>query len=174
ETIAAAVADNNIEIVALGPLTNLAAAGGGEREWAARAGLRVVGGNVSSRGVLPPLWPFEFNLARDREAARHVLGLSWRELTLFPLDVVRRQTVDRARLDELARGSALGGYLAEESLRWLRRARWRHLRARFPLWDLPAALDVAGLLGFADTGVRRLAPGARWWLRERRGLRCLT
>src|SRR5712692_728467 len=157
---------NNIEIVALGPLTNIAAAFGRDAGLPGRTTLRAVGGNLSSRGFLPPLWPFEFNFSRDRESARHVLPLSWRRLTLFPLDVVRRLTVGPEDLAELARVSGLGLYLAERSERWQRRARWRYLGGRFPLWDLPAALDAVGLIDSEieprrpDLGVRGLIGAA--------------
>jgi len=164
---------NNIEIVALGPLTNLAAACRRDPELAGRASLRAVGGNLSSRGFLPPLWPFEFNLARDRKGARFALSLPWRRVTLFPLDVVRRLTVGAEELDELGKISDLGNHLAEQSRRWLRRARWRHLGRRFPLWDLPAALDATRLLD-SSIEARPLAPGARWLLAQPRPLACLT
>jgi inosine-uridine nucleoside N-ribohydrolase len=163
---------NNIEIVSLGPLTNLAAACFRDPGLAGRASLRAVGGNLSSRGFLPPLWPFEFNLARDRKGARFVLSLPWQRMTLFPLDVVRRLAVGAEELDELGKTSDLGNHLAEHSRRWLRRARWRHLGRRFPLWDLPAALDAARLLDSAIEP-RRLAPGARWLLAQPRPLACL-
>jgi inosine-uridine nucleoside N-ribohydrolase len=164
---------NNIEIVALGPLTNLAAACLRDPGLAGRASLRAVGGNLSSRGFLPPLWPFEFNLARDRKAARFALSLPWQRMTLFPLDVVRRLAVGAEELNELEKTSDLGSYLAEHSRRWLRRARWRHLGQRFPLWDLPAALDAARLLDSAIE-LRRLAPGARRLLARPRPLACLA
>jgi hypothetical protein len=87
--------------------------------------------------------------------------------------VVRRLAVGSEELDELGETSDLGNYLAVHSRRWLRRARWRYLARRFPLWDLPAALDAACLL---DSGVesRRLAPGARWLLAQSAPLSCLT
>ncbi len=153
---------NNIEIVALGPLSNVAGACRQDAGLAGRTTLRAVGGNLSSRGFLPPLWPFEFNFARDRKSARFALSLPWRGLTVFPLDVVRRLTV-----------SDLGRYLAEHTRRWLRRARWRSFGKRFPLWDLPAALDAARLLDSAIEA-RRLAPGARWLLAQPRPLSCLA
>jgi inosine-uridine nucleoside N-ribohydrolase len=164
---------NNIEIVALGPLTNLAAACRRDAGLPGRTTLRAVGGNLSSRGFLPPLWPFEFNFARDRKAARFVLALRWQRLTLFPLDVVRRLAVGAEELNELGKTSDLGNHLAEHSRRWLRRARWRHLGRRFPLWDLPAALDAARLL---DSSIepRRLAPGARRQLAQSLPLACLA
>jgi inosine-uridine nucleoside N-ribohydrolase len=164
---------NNIEIVALGPLANLAAACRLDPGLAGRASLRAVGGNLSSRGFLPPLWPFEFNFARDRKSPRFVLSLPWQRMTLFPLDVVRRLAVGAEELNELEQTSALGKYLAGQSRRWLRRAHWRYLGRRFPLWDLPAALDAARLLDSAIEP-RRLAPGARWLLAQSRPLACLA
>jgi len=134
------------EVLALGPLTNIAAASRADAGFASRVSLRVVGGHLSSRGFLPPLWPFEFNLARDQAAAREVFSVTWRRLILYPLDVVSRLRANRRRLAALARLSPLGAFLAEGSGRWLARARWRHLSRSFPLWDLPAALDALGLL----------------------------
>lgn len=133
-------------IVALGPLSNVAAALELAPELASRVSLRVVGGNLSSSGIFPPLWPHEFNLARDRPSARAALRAPWREMVFYPLDVVRRLRCDRARLDEVGRLGAVGALLARESRRWLARARWRHGKKGFPIWDLPPALQAAGAL----------------------------
>jgi inosine-uridine nucleoside N-ribohydrolase len=132
------------EILALGPLTNVAAALAADPALPGRAGLRLVGGNLSSRGFLAPLWPFEFNLSLDAAAARRVLAAPWREIVLYPLDVVSAVRADEQRLRRLASLSSLGALLSRESARWLKRARWRHLGRGFPLWDLPAALEAVG------------------------------
>jgi len=161
------------ELLALGPLTNVAAACRADPGLCSRVVLRAVGGNLSSRGFLPPLWPFEFNLWRDRDAARDVLGRGWRRLHLYPLDVVRRLWADAARLDELSAGSALAASLAAGSRRWLARRRSRRSR-RFPLWDLPAALDAVGILVAAARAERHLAPGAARLLRRSRAIPCVT
>jgi inosine-uridine nucleoside N-ribohydrolase len=134
------------EILALGPLTNLAAALAHDPGLPARTSLRLVGGNLSSRGFLTPLWPLEFNLTRDAEAARQVLSAGWRRMLLYPLDVVCRMRADSAQLSRLSGLSGLGAFLASGSERWLRRARWRHLSRSFPVWDLPCALEALGLL----------------------------
>jgi inosine-uridine nucleoside N-ribohydrolase len=123
-------------------LTNVAAA---LRE-VSRRGLRpavtevvLVGGNASSRGRFPPLWPHEFNLTKDREAARFVFA-SELPLTIVPLDVARRLRLGPAELDGLA--GPLGRYLREHSARWLRRSRrlhWLHGPGGFSAFDLLAA-----------------------------------
>ena len=134
------------EILALGPLTNVAAAIAKDPGLPRRVGLRLVGGNVSSHGFLAPLWPYEFNLAKDVESTRRVLAARWGEAVLYPLDVVSPMRADRDRLARVAGLSPLGTFLARESLRWLKRARWRHRGGGFPVWDLPAALEAVGAL----------------------------
>jgi inosine-uridine nucleoside N-ribohydrolase len=161
------------DLLCLGPLTNVAAACRRDPSLPARVSLRVVGGNLSSRGFLAPLWPFEFNLAKDRAAAREVLRLPWKSLTLYPLDVVRRLRADAARLDRAAQTGPLGAALARGSRRWLARARRRRLSRSFALWDLPAALDTLGMLPGAARGPRELAPGIRRFLRVPRPVPCL-
>ncbi|MFN2632643.1 MAG: nucleoside hydrolase [Thermoanaerobaculia bacterium] len=136
-------------LVAIGPLSNVAAALRADPGLADRVSLRIVGGNLTSRGVIPPLWPHEFNLARDRDAAPAVLRAPWRDLALYPLDVVRRLRCDARRLDALSSRGRIGGLLARESRRWLARSRWRHGMRGFPVWDLPAALEAAGALTVA-------------------------
>ncbi|MEP6993305.1 MAG: nucleoside hydrolase [Acidobacteriota bacterium] len=141
-------------IVALGPLTNVARACGLDSSLPARARLAVVGGNLSSRGRLPPLWPHEFNLTRDREAAREAFAHAWSSVVLYPLNVVRRLRVGRRRWQELSEISPLGRFLADGSQRWLKRSRWRRPGRGFPVWDLPAVLDAVGALD----GIRELVP----------------
>ena len=162
------------ELLCLGPLTNVAAACAAEPSLSGRLSLRVVGGNLSSHGPLAPIWPFEFNFARDRAAARAVLRLPWKALTLYPLDVVRRLRVDSARLDRLAAVGALGEELARGSRRWLARARRVRLSRSFPVWDLPPALDTLHALPGARREAAALAPGIRRFLRLSRPAPCLV
>jgi len=133
-------------LVAIGPLSNVAAAIERDPSLPSRVRLSVVGGNLSSRGFLPPFWPHEFNLARDRRSARAVLRAPWRELVFYPLDVLRRFRCDASRVDRLGSRSAVGALLAEGSRRWIVRTRWRHGERGFPVWDLPPALEAAGML----------------------------
>lgn len=129
-----------VQVLALGPLTNVAAA---LRELA-RAGRQpaisevvLVGANTSSRGRFPPWWPHEFNLTKDREATRAIFA-SDLHLTVVPLDVARRLRVGKERFSQL-RGE-LGDTLRRGSARWLRRSRLLRWSSNFPAFDLLAAL----------------------------------
>lgn len=127
-----------LRIAALGPLTTIASALRSEPALETRIErLVLVGGNRGSCGRWPPVWPWEFNLRKDRDAACHVFA-SRVPLTIVPLDVAKRLTVSGP--DLMALPGAIGGYLRARSVRWLRRARLLKLRDRFPVWDLAAAM----------------------------------
>ena len=130
--------------------------------------MSVVGGNLSSWGRWPPVWPFEFNLAKDVAAARAVFE-SPVARRVYPLDACVRLTVGVRTLFEWRRGSALGRYLVGGSLRWLAYAPVRYRRLSFPVWDLVPALDAAGVLvgGKIEEG-RRLRVEGRGLLVEDR------
>jgi inosine-uridine nucleoside N-ribohydrolase len=128
--------------IALGPLTNLAAvlAAAERRGLALRiAEVVLVGGNLSSRGRWPPLWPMEFNLTRDRPAARAVFAADL-PLTLVPLDVARRLRAGPRELAGLT--GPLGEYLRRGARRWLWRSRLLKARNSIALFDLLAAAYV--------------------------------
>lgn len=137
-------------VTALGPLTNVA------RAMPVASEIIVVGGNATSRGRWPPLWPHEFNLTSDVPATSGVFH-SDLPLTIFPLDVARQLYVTRADLDALA--GPLGEFLRANTVRW-----WRHLRlvrmtGRFPIYDLAAALYALDGRGFVmEDTVARMRP----------------
>jgi purine nucleosidase len=133
-------------VLALGPLTNVAAALVRDPSLAERITVSFVGGNPSSLGRWPPLWPFEFNLAKDAPSARAVVA-SVMKKRVFTLDVACALTVGRRDLRRIARASELGRFLVDASVRWLRYAPLRYRSLRFPLWDAVPALDALGLLG---------------------------
>jgi inosine-uridine nucleoside N-ribohydrolase len=126
-----------VRVLALGPLTNVAAVLPVLRSSAIEVVL--VGGNISSRGRFPPFWPHEFNLTKDREAACAVFA-SDLPLTIVPLDVARRLRVGEQELARLE--GALGRYIRQHSERWLRRSRWLHGPGGFSAFDLLAAATV--------------------------------
>jgi len=155
-----------LRIAALGPLTNIAAA--------IRAGavhhreVIVVGGNRSSRGRWPPLWPHEFNLTYDRAAAREVFD-SPIPLTIFPLDVARRLSATASDLRDL--NGTLGRYLEQGAQRWLARLRLLKGTGHFPIYDLGAALYAIDPEGFTfEDTVATIRPNTSlaWASGERR------
>lgn len=158
-------------VVALGPLTNLAAAIEARSDVAGHiAEVIAVGGNRASRGRWPPLWPYEFNLTADRRATRVVVE-SGIPLTLVPLEVARRMMVTPADLAELA--GALGEHVRNHAARWFRRALLLRGRRAFPVWDLVAALCVVDPASCeTERTVARLHPNG--WLELGAGTRPVT
>jgi purine nucleosidase len=148
-------------VLALGPLTNVAAALARDPSVGGRITVSLVGGNPSSLGRWPPRWPFEFNLAKDPHASHDVFASRARR-RVFTLDVACDLTVGPRDLRRIARASELGRHLGRASLRWLAYAPLRYRSLRFPLWDAVPALDALGLLG----GVER----TRRWRIEGAGL----
>jgi inosine-uridine nucleoside N-ribohydrolase len=132
-------------VLALGPLTNVAAALARDPSLAERITVSLVGGNPSSLGRWPPLWPFEFNLAKDARASQEVFA-SVVKKRVFTLDVACALTVGARELRRISRASELGRHLARASLRWLAYAPLRYRALRFPLWDAVPVLDALGML----------------------------
>lgn len=132
-------AGDSLTIAALGPLTNIAAAIREDPKLSGRIReVVIVGGNATSQGRWPPLWPHEFNLTRDK-AATFTIFRSELPLTVLPLDVARQLRASPERLRELAE-SPLSDFLRRGSNRWLWRARILKFAGSFPVWDLAAAM----------------------------------
>jgi inosine-uridine nucleoside N-ribohydrolase len=127
-------------LLALGPLTTLAAAL--RRQLGlALARVVVVGGDLTSRGRWPPLWPHEFNLCKDRAAASAVFA-SRLPLTIVPLDVGRRLLLPPAFLARLQ--GDVGAHLRVHADRRLQRnRRWLGLDALRSYDVLAAATQFA-------------------------------
>ena len=101
----------SIDILALGPLTNIALLVRDHADAAARMGrLIVMGGVVDDRGNFGP--HSEFNFASDPEAVQMVLSAGL-DITIVPLDVTRKV---RASADYLAglRGKSIAGDAAAD------------------------------------------------------------
>lgn len=142
-------------VLALGPLTNIIGARRAKE-------IIVVGGNSVSRGRWPPLWPYEFNLTRDRSATRAVFALDV-PLTIFPLDVARQLTISIGDLDAI--GGTAGDYLRQGSRRWFSHLRRYRFTKRFPIYDLaPAlyALDDRGFVFSETTALMRTNTSLRF------------
>lgn len=98
ETLTARPA-GTVDILALGPLTNLARLVADAPNAARRIGrIIAMGGAIREPGNVGPR--SEFNLAADPEAAEAVLAAGL-PLTLIPLDVTRRVRADRAYVEGL-------------------------------------------------------------------------
>lgn len=151
EAIAALPAGSSL--LALGPLSNLAAALRRDPSLSERVTVYLVGGNLSSWGRFPPLWPHEFNLAIDPAAAQAVFAAPLRR-RVHPLDSCGRLLVAAPDLLRIAWASPLGAFLVKHSLRWWLLSPLRLRALRFPLWDLAPALDYLGLLPAKTTSQR--------------------
>lgn len=109
ETLLAAPS-GSIDILALGPLTNIGHLVSAFPEAAGRIGnLIVMGGAIAEPGNSGPA--SEFNFAADPEAVALVLRSDIRT-TIVPLDVTRRLRADRAYIEAL-RGSKAGDLVAD-------------------------------------------------------------
>ena len=116
----------SIDILALGPLTNIARLVSEHPQAAGRIGhLIAMGGTIEEPGNAGP--GSEFNFASDPEATAVVLRSDIRT-TIVPLDVTRKVRVDRDFVEAL-RGSPAGDTAAEILLAYLqddRRSRPLH------------------------------------------------
>ena len=122
-------------MLAIGPLTNIAGALLVRPELDGLiAEVVVVGGSLREGGSIPPFWPFEFNLTKDRWATK-ILWTSSVPITVLPLDVLRYLP-----LRPIHRGnSPLSLLLSKEVDRWLMGRHWMS-GGRVPAWDLGAAM----------------------------------
>ena len=139
-------------VLALGPLTTMAAALRRRPDLPIRE-LVVVGGDATSRGRWPPLWPYEFNLRCDRKAATTVFA-SPVPITVVPLDVARRALLTRTMLELLP--GRFGEYARIHAARWFERARRLFRRDAIRVYDLLAVAAVLqpSAIGFTGVHVR--------------------
>ena len=126
ETLRAAPS-GSIDILALGPLTNIGKLINDHPEAAARIG-RVIcmGGTIHEPGNAGP--GSEFNFAADPEATAMVLHAAIKTIVI-PLDVTRRVRADIAYVEAL-RGTTAGGMAAD-----LLMAYWQEGKLSRPLHD---------------------------------------
>lgn len=106
----------SVDILALGPLTNIARLVNEHPEAADRIGhLVTMGGAIDEPGNAGPA--SEFNFASDPEATAVVLHSEIRT-TIIPLDVTRRVRADRAYVEAL-RGTPAGDHAADILIAYL-------------------------------------------------------
>ena len=144
-------------LVAIGPLSNLAR--GARRRSGARrrASPSPSSAGTSPRaGLLPPLWPHEFNLAQDRAPPARS---SRRRGAARRLPARRRAPVPlrRPRASSASRSAGAAGAAARARLAPMARAvalaPWG--RGGFPVWDLPPALEAIGALAVSRRAASR-------------------
>ncbi|WP_369134590.1 nucleoside hydrolase [Modestobacter sp. I12A-02662] len=99
-----------VEVVAVGPLTNLALALGLCPELPELvSGVTIMGGAALAPGNVTEV--AEANIWCDPEAAAAVFRAPW-PLTMVGLDVTMRTTLDEGHRTRLAAGGTIGGYVA--------------------------------------------------------------
>jgi purine nucleosidase len=111
-------APGEITVVAIGPLTNVAAAIEADpRVAGALAGLVIMGGTVAVPGNITPA--AEFNIWMDPEAAEIVFA-SGAPITMVGLDVCHRTHFGRDQAEALATaGTALSDFVARAATSWI-------------------------------------------------------
>jgi inosine-uridine nucleoside N-ribohydrolase len=106
----------DLVILAIGPLTNLAAVIAKKPKLLARAGrIVVMGGAVWHKGNVTP--HAEFNFHRDAPAVAAVLG-SGLPVTVVPLDVTRQVAMDESHVAHLRRGRTRAGAILADMIRF--------------------------------------------------------
>ena len=158
--------EGRLELLALGPLTNLARALDDVEGLAGRcASITVMGGVIEACGNAQPFG--EANVANDPSAAQRVVTAGWASATLVGLDVTHRATFTPellALVDE--RRTPAGEFLADP-LRFYRRfgGTFCEVEGECPCHDLLAAM-VAAVPDLVDGPVLPLAvqtgPGPAW------------
>ena len=110
-------APGEITVLAVGPLTNIAAAIIREPQFAqAIAKLTIMGGHIRTYERAGPL--AEHNIKSDPEAA-HIVFSSGAPIDLVPLDVTLRATIDTAGVDRIrAAGTPYHAAVADQVVRY--------------------------------------------------------
>jgi purine nucleosidase len=145
----AAERPGEVEVITLGPLTNIAAVMRADPGWAGRVkALTVMGGSTRTHGgnALPAA---EANIARDPVAAAAVVAGAWaRPPLLVGLDVTLRATLTHAEFELLANGRTAAALDLAEPL-----AHYRRFGSVFtPPGECPCH-DLLAVLAAAEPGL---------------------
>jgi len=133
-------AREQVTIVAIGPLTNIALLLGAHPDVKPRIGRLVIMGGAFTGGNTTAT--SEFNIWSDPEAARRVLVEEEVPITLVPLDLTLRCSVDGPWLEELAAGGGPGATLAKVIAHYRRAYREFYGQDAVALHDALAVLEA--------------------------------
>jgi purine nucleosidase len=148
---------SEVSVVAIGPLSNLAAALGRRPEWAESVDdLVVMGGSAARGGNALPLG--EANIAHDPHAAARVVGAAWRRPPLLVgLDVTHQATLTGHEFDLLARHLSPAAAFLDEPLCFFRQYGSTFTGPDCPCHDLLALMALSDPAVLTDTPVLPLA-----------------
>ena len=147
--------NESFAFMALGPLTSLAALVKNHPEVQSKIEkVYIVGGNLTSKGFLPPFWPMEFNLYLDRKAADTVINKSDLNIQLVTLEQAKRLTFTK-RIKDVLKQDVVGNYILKNVKCWQLRNLILKQKMAFPIWDLVATLSytVPELFSYASENV---------------------
>ncbi len=133
------------KVLAIGPPTNVVRACSLDPDLAGRLQVWAVARVLDP--VRHPILPFFcLNFSKHPQDAARFDRLLFQRCVMCPLDVVQRLRVGADSIARIRERGRMGAYLWEHSRRWLRIAPVRYASARFPVWDLVAALHLLGKL----------------------------
>lgn len=144
----AAMTPKTLDVVAIGPLTNIASAIRRDSAFAGNLRRLVVMGGEFRNG-----WP-EHNFASDATATEIVMA-SGAAMTVMPLDQTLRIVLDRSDVDAIAESHPIGPLMADQAERF-----WRWLAQVVPgaTGDASPAHDPAALLALVEPSLFEFEP----------------
>lgn len=129
------IAARATSVLALGPLTNIAAAIDTQPQLSQTVTRIIcVGGNPTSRGNFAPIWPHEFNLVKDGSATRKVLASSI-PVTFLPINLASQIRLHPGQIP-----SRFPRWIAASVRRRSRRNLWVHQSPALRLFDVCASV----------------------------------
>jgi purine nucleosidase len=129
---------DELQILAIGPLTNLATASISYGFWGRIHSLMVLGGALSAPASFTQLAGFEFNLRQDLAAARRVFASAER-MTVFPMEPCRTVTLGWPMLRRMMRAKEPTRWAARQSILWEMLSPIVWASNGFHPWDVLAA-----------------------------------
>lgn len=152
-----------LQVLAIGPVTNIATAACSYGFFARLASLVVLGGALSAPASFTQQAGFEFNLRQDMEAARRVFSYGER-LTVFPMEPCREVRLGLGALYKMYQSKGAFSWAAKQSLLWEALSPLLWASWGFHPWDVLAALLLTAPWAFT-VNERKVSLGARAELR---------